>query len=126
MTSDRLRVGQWQASNVLICENENQEIKITALSRKDKETKWRLNPVSINKKPYKLISYLGVLNLVGNNGDVLVKTTKDRSKIYLNSTEEYSRKLQVFNHSVLTIDLKAIFPEIDLVEEQWEGNYVRM
>ncbi len=94
LTSEELRPGRWHQRTVLACADDNGEpaIRMMARSKKVKGTSIREKQLKIWGERYWLRkSSNGVYNLVNSDGEVALKTSKDRNLAYFQG-QEYSRK----------------------------------
>ena len=92
--SGKIDASHWDTDVVLTLKSETNtdEIKIVTKGKKLRRSSKEIKHLKINENSYQLIESCGSINILNAKGESLLKTNHDRSEIYLQNNERFTRK----------------------------------
>lgn len=92
--SGKINAGQWDTNVPLILKSDDgrDQIKVATKSKKQRRSSKNIKQLEINGTSYQLIESCGRINILDSKGNILLKTNRDRTEIFLGTNERYTRK----------------------------------
>lgn len=104
VSTKNLRVSSWDIGEVLVVENEDTKIEITAKAIKLKKQKKKIKPLAINGKNYQLLSRQGAINIVDKSGEVVLMSSRDGREVVIDQHTRFTKKEKQFCRDISYYD----------------------